>query len=108
MTAARVVYGAALLGAPDALLSDLRHDPADQRARAFARILGSRHLVEALVVGRHHSRGWILADAAVDGAHAGTMLAVAALDRRRRRLALTNALVAGVFTWVGVRTARGI
>lgn len=108
LTAARVLYGVVLLGFPRTLVSDLGGRREDRAVRVIARLLGVRHLVEAAVVERHHSRSWILADATVDGAHAGTMLAVAAVDRRRRRLALTNALVAGALTWADVRTARRI
>ena len=53
---ARTLWGAALLIAPGAVLSDLPHQRIDRPARAFARILGARHLIEAAITSRRHTR----------------------------------------------------
>jgi hypothetical protein len=87
LTAARLIYGSLLLLAPGVLVAELSHRRIDRRTRLVARTLGVRNLVEAAVLSRRHSRAWLLAGAATDGAHAATMAALAALDRRRRPLA---------------------
>lgn len=59
--------------------------------REATRILGARHLIEAVVLARTHDprvRRWV---AAVDGVHAVSMLGLAALSPRLRRDALLSA-----------------
>jgi hypothetical protein len=102
---ARGLYGAALLLAPRrALGSDAR--ALDGSTRVFARLLGLRNLAEASLLARHRTRGWALAGAAVDGAHAATMALLAALDSSRRRVAVRSGLVAAGFAALGL-AARG-
>jgi hypothetical protein len=102
----RVVIGVGLLVAPDALLGDLLHERTDRPARAFARILGARHLAQATIMARHHTHKWILAGAAVDATHATTMALLAAVRPDRRTLALTNVASATMFAASGVCEAR--
>ncbi len=107
LAAVRVLFGSALLVAPGALLGDLApQGQIDTGVRVFARVLGARHLVEAAMLWRHRSRGWILASAGIDATHGVTMLALAALDPKRRRLALANAIAASAITIAGLREAR--
>jgi hypothetical protein len=102
----RVVAGAALLIAPGAVLGDLPHQRIDGAARAFARILGARHLVEAAVLWRDHTHRWVLLGAGVDATHAATMLALAVARPDERRLALTNAVTASALAGAGLRASR--
>lgn len=106
LTAIRTAWGAALLIAPGLILRRL---PAQRHAglvRAIARLLGLRHLVQAAIVARRPTRGRILAGAAVDAAHATSMLALAALQPEHRVLALGEAGEASAFAAAGIREAR--
>src|SRR5579884_567209 len=104
----RVVIGAGLLIAPDTLLGDLLHQRIDRPERAFARILGARHLAQATIIARHHTREWILAGAVVDASHATSMALLAAVKPDRRKLALTNVVSATMFAASGVCEARHV
>jgi hypothetical protein len=104
--AARTVYATVLLISPATVLGGLPHRHVDRLALAFARTLAVRHLAEAVLLERHRTRGWLVAGAAVDGAHAASMLVVAARRPRRRPLALANAAVATTFFAVGVHEAH--
>ena len=106
LTAARLLLGSTLLVAPGPLLGVLGCERCDARVRAVARVLGARQLVQAAVGGRHRSRGWILAGAAVDAGHAMTMVIVASLDHERRRPALASALTASAMAVAGIQEAR--
>lgn len=106
VSAARGAWGAALLVAPERLLASVAAgEPLDARARAFARALGVRQLLEAALLRRAGARAVALG-AAVDGVHALSVLALAAADRSRRREALANALVATGFAIEGATRAR--
>lgn len=101
-TAARLGWGTLLLGAPSLTLRLLGGEPTPA-ARKVARVLGIRHVLQAL--GTRRAGGdhrYLLA--AVDGAHAASAVAFSVFDRRWRRAALTDAAVAACF---GLTTARG-
>lgn len=102
LVAVRVVWGSALLIAPEAVLRELPHHKIDPGVRMFARVLGARHLLQAAVTSRGNNRGRVLAGAAVDATHAVTMVTLAALRPDWRGLALTNALTATVLAAAGV------
>ncbi len=106
LIAIRAGWGAALLIAPGAVLGALPHQQIDGRARAFARILGARDLVQAATIAWRPTRGWLLGGAAVDAAHAMTMVALAWRLPDRRALALTNVATAGAFAAAGLYEAR--
>ncbi len=108
LLAAHVLWGAALLSAPRTILGDLPYCRLDRPARAVARVLGARHLAEAVVTGRGRSRGLILAGAAVDAIHAVTFAALASLRPGRRKLALTNVTTASAFALAGVVEYRRV
>ncbi len=101
----RGVWGALLLVEPGLVLRVLPHPRIDRGTLVFARVLGARDLIQAVIVGRHRSRDWILASVAVDGTHAATMALFAAVDRDRR-LALCNVVIATTFAVAGVQQAR--
>ncbi len=72
----RAVYGSGLLLAPARLLCTLARMPLDRAAVNVARVLGVRHLAQAAAT-RRGTRGELWLGAAVDGAHAGSMAALA-------------------------------
>jgi hypothetical protein len=92
----RAAYGAAELLAPGAVEGLLLGRRPDERARRVIRLLGARHLVQAIATARggpalHRLGG------GVDAIHAATMAVLAAADRRRRHPAALNAAIALVF-----------
>ncbi|MHB8533019.1 MAG: hypothetical protein ACYDC2_09895 [Solirubrobacteraceae bacterium] len=99
------MLGVLLLTAPQRLLRCLPRERADTFARGFARLLGARHLVQAAIIARRHTRNWVLAGAAVDAVHAASMVCLARLMPARRELALTSAAVASVLAGAGAREA---
>jgi hypothetical protein len=103
----RLLWGTALLVAPEAVLSHLPHQRIDRPARTFARLLGTRHLVQAAITTRCPTPRSILAGAAIDATHAATMAILAAIRPDRRDLALTNAATATALAAAGV-TARSL
>lgn len=86
----RGAWGAVLLADPGLPLR-LGGGLDSRGVRAAVRILGARHLVEALILaeaGDQRSARWIRA---VDAVHATSMLLLAALSPRLRRDALLSA-----------------
>lgn len=106
LTDARAVWGAALLLAPRAVLAVVARGRAQAPVPAVARVLGARHLVQAAVVRTDRPAGWVLAGAAVDAAHAASMVALAALRPDVRRPAAASALVAGSLALAGARRGQ--
>lgn len=106
LTLVRAAWGAALLLAPDRVLSALPHQQLDRPTRVFARVLGARELAQAAIIARRPTRGWILAGTAVDATHASTMVALALFEPDRRKLAVTNVATATAFAVAGLHQAR--
>jgi hypothetical protein len=106
LTAIRAAWGGVLLTVPGLILHRLPEQPDSGLVAAVARILGLRHLVQAAIVARDPTRERILAGAAVDAAHATSMLALAVLRPDHRALGLADAAVASTFTAAGIREAR--
>lgn len=92
LQAVRALWGAALLLLPRALLK--RTGDRSSGVVVATRILGARHLVEVLILGRRGTEPrWPVV---VDVAHCSTMVAVAAGSRRLRSDALASAAVAAL------------
>jgi hypothetical protein len=106
LTLARAANGVALLVAPGRAVRSTVHGRADRPARVVTRILGARHLVQAGLTGLEPGPNALWIGAAVDGIHAATALGLAALDARRRRAALGNAVSALAFAAAGAALAR--
>ncbi|MFR9805487.1 hypothetical protein ACL02T_24850 [Pseudonocardia sp. RS010] len=104
---ARAAWGTASLLRPQTVAS-VCGAPATRRARAVARVLGARHLVQLGVATALPVRACRTAGAVVDGAHAASCLGLAAASRSWRRAALTDAAVATVFAALGVARRRAI
>ena len=93
----RASYGTLLLIIPDPLIrlsTGLRADPT---TRMMARLLGVRHVAQALATLDAPSAVALALGAEADLAHSLSMLALAGIDRNRRRPALTDAAIAGSF-----------
>jgi hypothetical protein len=103
--AARACYGAALLCVPGLVLGLATGKSAGGRARTVTRVLGARHLAQAVLTGWRPRPGVLLAGAGIDACHTTSMLALAAADPRLRRAGLADALAATAFTAAGALTA---
>ncbi|MCY0904151.1 hypothetical protein [Arthrobacter sp. H14-L1] len=102
----RAGYGTVQLVAPNLLSERVAGLQLDGRATAVVRVLGARHLLQAAVVsvvqgsappGSPRASAAHRLGSAVDALHAASMVLLAAADAKRRRAALTDAVVAGVF-----------
>jgi hypothetical protein len=87
-------WGALLLIAPDPLLDSVAGDPVDDRVVFAVRLLGARHLLQAIVTRRRPTRRRVLAGATVNAAHAASMIGLAVADVGPRRLTLASATTA--------------
>jgi len=105
--AARACYGAALLCAPGLALSLCTGQASSQRARAVVRILGARHLAQAVLTLWRPRPAVLLAGAGVDACHAASMLALAVADPRMRIAGLADGTAAAAFTATGALTGAG-
>lgn len=93
----RAAFGLTELLLPDQVAEHILGHPADHRERVFIRILGGRHLVQALVLLAFRGRTAHGVGASVDLIHAATMIGVAAIDPRRKVAATVNSAIATVF-----------
>jgi hypothetical protein len=92
----RAAYGMCELLAPDFVSGRLLGEAPDGSVRLVIRILGARHLLQALLTARA-GRTAHCVGGTVDAVHAASMLMLAALDGRHRRSASVNAALALVF-----------
>lgn len=92
----RAAYGLCELLAPDFLSGRLLGDAPDGKVRLVIRILGARHLVQALLTARS-GRTAHRVGGSVDALHAASMVALAARNDRYRKSAAVNAALALVF-----------
>lgn len=99
--ATRLSYGLVLLVAPDRLSKTLTGLRLDGRGRTVARALGARHVLQAIASTRTDVDATKQIGSTVDRMHAASMLLVAAHSTRWRRLALTDAAVASLFSLAG-------
>jgi hypothetical protein len=99
--AARACYGAMLLCAPGPVLGLSTGQPPSPRARAVARVLGARHLAQAVLTLWRPRPAVLAAGAGIDGCHAASMLALAAASPGARRAGLTDAVTEVAFAATG-------
>lgn len=97
----RGCYGLAQLAAPGVVgqLVGLRLDGPQ---RSVTRVLGARHLSQAVVSAPAPNATVLALGVEVDLLHSASMIALAAADRRLRRPALTSAAVAAGFAAAGM------
>ncbi len=103
---ARAAYGALLLLAPGAVIRMASGAPTARASRVVARILGLRHLAQALILGRTGARNRLLVGVAIDTAHALSMIGLAVLKRDYRRSAALDAVLATGLAANGLREAH--
>jgi hypothetical protein len=98
--AVRFAYGVALVVTPRRVASTVGVT-LDGRAMATARILGLRHVTQAVVVGTRDTHRLRRLGCWVDRLHAGSMVLLAAWAPGRERAALTDAIMASLFATMG-------
>lgn len=98
----RTGVGAALTAFPDRIASAAEGRPASVIARRFTRVVGVRHLIQAVLT---HTAPELLTPsggAVIDGLHGATMMVLAAACPRYRRAAVINTVLAATFCGLGV------
>ncbi|MBY0387227.1 MAG: hypothetical protein K2X56_03720 [Mycobacterium pseudokansasii] len=103
-------WGAVLLTAPTMVLNWIHGVHVDRNALVVTRVLGARHLVQALLSGPNPGPAALAAGVLVDTVHSITAFGLAMVDRRRARGGVADGLVAA--TWAGLgwhhlHSARG-
>ncbi|MFE9690243.1 hypothetical protein [Micromonospora sp. NPDC005806] len=101
---ARLVWGGTLTLVPGRVLRRLGQ-PSGLAVETL-RVLGVRHLVQAVVTLRRPTPAVLTVGAAADGLHALSAVALAAVDRRQRRVALLDSAIAGGWSVLDLRAAR--
>ena len=102
----RAAIGAARLVVPALSLPGINAARLGGGGRKVVRVLGARHVAQAVLTGRAPTRAVLWLGAEVDAAHAASMLGVAVCSRRYRRAALGDAVVAGTLAAAGAWAAR--
>jgi hypothetical protein len=102
----RAGYGAALVCMPGKLIAARTGRRPSRRVRTVARLLGVRHLTQALLCAAAPTRWLIRAGSAADVLHAASMLALAAEDPWLQPAALTDAGIATGFAAAGAAFLR--
>lgn len=108
-TLLRTGYGLAQVLVPGrlgAVVLRLRRPPGPPLTRV-TRVLGARHLAQALACAAWPRRGVLRAGVAVDGLHAASMAVLAVASSRWRRAALAETCLAVTFAALGTRAATG-
>jgi hypothetical protein len=91
---ARAGYGAALLCAPGPMIGVITGQPPSRRARRVARVLGVRHLTQAVITALNPGPEVVALGVVVDLLHAASMFAFAAVIPDLRGAELADALAA--------------
>jgi hypothetical protein len=104
----RAAYGAALCCAPGVMLRLEGGAGAScaPQARAVARVLGARHLAQAFLSAARPAPAVLALSSGTDLLHSVSMVALGVLDGPRRRLGLTDGLIAAAFATAGWALAR--
>ncbi|CQD19374.1 hypothetical protein BN000_04510 [Mycobacterium europaeum] len=102
----RAGWGAVLLAAPSQVLDHIHGVEVDRKALVVTRILGARHLGQAVLSGINPGPEVLAAGVWVDAVHSATALGLAAVDRRRARGGVTDAAVAAAWAGLGWRHLR--
>ena len=108
LTPIRTAVGILHLLFPGALAPLLLGRGLSAGERRVVRALGIRQLAQAVASGRVPSPAMIGLGTEVDVVHAASLLGLAVLDRRHRRIAIVGASIAGLFAFggaVGTRTS---
>jgi hypothetical protein len=85
------------------VISAFGGDPDDPTTTVMARVLGARHLLQAIVIGKDPGRFRRYGAAFVDVMHAARMFGVARVDPLRHKPALIDGSIAAAFAVADVR-----
>jgi hypothetical protein len=112
LVVARACYGWLLACAPRRMLRVATPGPPGPQAVTITRVLGGRHLVQALLTataGSTEVPTWVVlaGGAAVDAVHAASMAGLAVMSRPLRRAALTDAALETTLAALGLLAAWG-
>jgi len=99
---ARAGYGITLLAVPERVVKAFGGDPSDATVTVMARVLGARHLLQALVIGKDPGAFRRYGAAFVDCMHAASMFGVAKVDPLRHKPALVDGSIAAGFALADV------
>lgn len=105
LEAVRFGWGSLLLLRPQPVLAVVTGRPATPAGRRILRVLAARHLVQAAIGTKRHTKTVLTVNAAVDGLHA-LSCGLAALNPAVRRAALADGLVASAFCLASTASAR--
>jgi hypothetical protein len=101
----RAGYGVGLVCAPQVLIRWAGDGEPSRRACEVARVLGARHLAQAALT--MATPGGLGFGGAVDFTHAASMVALALVDGRARRVALLDAGMESTLGVAGIVAAGG-
>lgn len=103
---ARAGWGLALLVAPGQVLRNFHGVRVDRTSVVVARVLGARHLTQAVLSGVDPSPEVLAMGVWVDVAHGASALGLAAVDHTRARAGLLDAGLALTWALAGHRALR--
>nr|WP_205849885.1 hypothetical protein [Nakamurella flava] len=103
---ARAGWGLALLVAPGPVLRNFHGVRVDRRSLVVARVLGARHLTQAVLSGVDPSPEVLAMGVWVDTAHGASAVGLAAVDHSRVRGGLLDAGLALTWALAGYRALR--
>jgi len=98
----RAGYGIVLILAPGPAIGLVTGRPPSGRACLVARVLGTRHLVQATLTALAPQPAVLELGGQVDALHTTSMLLLAAVSQAARRAALADALAEAAFTAAGL------
>lgn len=102
----RALWGLALLTRPRDVLRQVHRIQVDRTSIVVARILGARHLTQAVLSGVRPSPEVLAMGVWVDGAHAATALGLAVVDRDRASAGLVDTVAATAWAGAGLHDLR--
>jgi hypothetical protein len=88
-------------------MTNVHHLKVDSTSVVIARVLGARHLTQAVLSGFWPSAEVLAMGVWVDAVHSSTAFALALIDRSRARAGLTDAAVVGIWAGDGYRDSPG-
>jgi hypothetical protein len=97
----RATYGAALVLVPGPAIRLATGRLPSRRACRVARVLGTRHLIQAALTAAAPGRAVLALGGQVDAVHTASMLLLAAVSRAQRRAAVADALTEAAFAAAG-------
>jgi hypothetical protein len=103
----RATYGAALVLVPGPAIRLATGRLPSRRACRVARVLGTRHLIQAALTTAAPGRAVLALGGQVDAVHTASMLLLATVSRAQRRAAVTDALTEAAFAAASFSASGG-